>query len=131
MPPAVRSKRSLRRHEPVMDDRAEIGARICLLRGRLAIVDSELAAIYRVPVRRLEVLFDPWEPVPGEIRFGPEDHDLPHGHRSDPIPTYRHAFTEHGCFMAALLLNTKEAMAISVQLIRAFARMRADRHTPE
>jgi hypothetical protein len=30
-------------------------------------------------------------------------------------------------------LNTKEAMAISVQLIRAFARMRqeSDRHTPE
>jgi phage regulator Rha-like protein len=35
-----------------------------------------------------------------------------------------HAFTEHGAIMAAMVLNSPRAMAMSVYVVRAFVRMR-------
>jgi hypothetical protein len=35
-----------------------------------------------------------------------------------------HAFTEHGAIMAATVLNSPQAVAMSVYVVRAFVRMR-------
>jgi hypothetical protein len=35
-----------------------------------------------------------------------------------------HAFTEHGAIMAATVLNSKRAIAMSIFVVRAFAQMR-------
>ena len=36
-----------------------------------------------------------------------------------------HAFTEHGAIMAAMVLSSSEAVAMSVFVVRAFTRMRS------
>jgi len=39
-------------------------------------------------------------------------------------PSFPHAFTEHGAIMLASLLNTQIAVEASVQIVRAFVRLR-------
>jgi hypothetical protein len=103
---------------------AEVVARIRVIHGRLAILDSDLAAFYEVPLRRLLERFERREPVPGELRFTPDDSEMPRDRWGEPCRAGVFAFTEHGCFMAAVLLNSRRAMARSVHLIRAFASRR-------
>ena len=43
------------------------------------------------------------------------------GHHAKYLP---HAFTEHGAIMAAMVLNSPEAVAMSVFVVRAFMQMR-------
>src|SRR5688500_5750856 len=112
---------------------AELVPRIYLVRGRSVTLDSDLAKIYGVSTSQLNQQFKR-----NEDRF-PEDFafqltrqefaDLISqiaisksgrgGTRKLPI-----VFTEHGAIMLASVLNSKVAVAASVNVVRAFVSMR-------
>jgi len=105
---------------------------IVVLRGQRVILDSDLAALYEVPTKRLnESVKRHADRFPQEFAFlvlRKELTDL----RSQSATSNRrggrrylpYAFTEHGVLMAANILNSPRAVAVSVALIKAFVRMR-------
>ena len=50
--------------------------------------------------------------------------------RDSNIKYLPHAFTEHGAIMAATVLNSPRAVQMTVFVVRAFVRMRADSRGP-
>jgi len=110
-----------------------IESRIMILRGRRVILDAALAELYRVPVKRLNEQTKRNKarfPVDFMFRLTPrENRSLRSqiatskigrgGRRSLP-----YAFTEHGAIMAATVLNSKQAVRMSVFVVRAFVRLR-------
>jgi hypothetical protein len=110
-----------------------IESRILFLRREKAILDSTLAELYGVPVKRLneQVRRNP-ERFPADFVFqltNKEQKSLRSqfatskkgrgGRRYRP-----YAFTEHGAIMAATVLNSPRAVAMSVHVVRAFVRLR-------
>jgi hypothetical protein len=107
---------------------------IVVLRGRRVILDSELATLYGVTVSRLnEQVKRNAGRFPEDFAFvlTREEHDSLRsqiailkpgrgGHRKY-LPT---AFTEHGAVMAASVLNSPKAVEMSVEVVRAFVRLR-------
>ncbi|HKO95613.1 MAG TPA: ORF6N domain-containing protein [Pyrinomonadaceae bacterium] len=106
---------------------------ILVIRGVKVILDSDLAALYGVTTARLnEQVKRNLARFPADFAFRlttPEFTDLmsqiatsssKHGGRRKP-PL---AFTEHGAIMAANVLNSKRAVQASVQVVRAFIRLR-------
>ena len=107
--------------------------RILFLRGEKLMLDSDLAELYGVSVKRLN------QQVKRNARRFPPDFlirltDNEHrvlrlqnatsnmgrgGRRYLPF-----AFTEHGAIMAATVLNSKRAIEMSIFVVRAFVRMR-------
>ncbi len=110
-----------------------IAERIVTLRGLRVILDSDLAALYRVQTRRLnEQVRRNAGRFPPEFMFQLTNHELARlmsqiatskigrgGIRKPPS-----AFTEFGALMAATVLNSPEAIEVSVHVVRAFVRMR-------
>jgi hypothetical protein len=107
--------------------------RILILRGVRVLLDSELAELYGVQVKRLnEQVKRNAERFPRDFMFQlspSEDKNLRsqfatsrsgHGGRRH-LP---YAFTEHGAIMAATVLSTKRAIEMSVFVVRAFVRLR-------
>jgi len=107
--------------------------RILILRGMRVLLDSELAELYGVQVKRLnEQVKRNAERFPQDFMFQlspSEDRNLRsqfatsrsnHGGRRH-LP---YAFTEHGAIMAATVLSTKRAIEMSVFVVRAFVRLR-------
>jgi phage regulator Rha-like protein len=110
-----------------------VESRILILRRQRVILDSDLAELYGVPVKRLnEQVRRNRERFPADFMFrliAKEDQILrsqiatssqKHGGRRYPP----YAFTEHGAIMAATVLNSKRAIEMSVFVVRAFVRMR-------
>lgn len=111
----------------------KVGSKILVLRNQKVILDSDLAELYGVSVKRLneQIKRNP-KRFPPDFLFtltGPEYENLKsqnatssskHGGRRY-LP---HAFTEHGAIMAATVLNSKRAIEMSVFVVRAFVRMR-------
>ncbi len=108
--------------------------RILLIRGHRVMLDADLAELYGVPTKRLN------EQVKRNTERFPEDFmfRLTRGETEalkSQIATskggrggqrYRpYAFTEHGAIMAANVLNSPRAVAMSVLVVRAFVRLRA------
>jgi phage regulator Rha-like protein len=110
-----------------------VESRITDLRGHRVILDSDLAELYGVEVKRLN------EQVKRNARRFPGDFVLQlsaeevanlksqnatssssHGGRR----TLPYAFTEHGAIMAASVLNSERAVEMSIFVVRAFVRMR-------
>jgi hypothetical protein len=125
----------------------DIARMIHLVRERRVILDEDLAAIYAVPTKRLNEQYrrnlhrfpedfafrltqPEWVPLRSQIATLAPPPNLrsqnatssPHGGRRY-LPV---AFTEHGALMAANILNSPRAVAMSVYVIRAFVRMRDD-----
>jgi len=110
-----------------------IESRIAILRHQKIIVDSALAEIYGVPVKRLNQQVNRnRERFPSDfiIRLTPREFQSLRlqfatakigrgGRRSLP-----YAYTEHGAIMAASVLNSKQAVRMSVFVVRAFVRLR-------
>ena len=106
---------------------------ILAIRGQKVILDSDLAALYGVPTKRLnEQVRRNRERFPPDFRFALTaqekaevvancDH-LQQLKFSPKLPT---AFTEHGTIMAANLLNSPRAVEVSVYVVRAFVKLRA------
>ena len=110
-----------------------VEARILVLRQQKVILDSDLAELYGVPVKRLnEQVKRNQERFPEDFMFqmtAEEQESLRSqiatskntrgGRRYAP-----YAFTEHGAIMAATVLNSERAVEMSVFVVRAFVRLR-------
>lgn len=119
--------------ELVKTDVGFVQDRIVTIRGEKVILDSDLAALYGVEtgvlnraVKRNRDRF----PSDFLIRLTREEFEVLRcqtgiskgkgGRRYVP-----HAFTEHGAIMAATVLNSPQAVQMSVFVVRAFVAMRA------
>ena len=127
---------------------------ILTLRGQRVILDADLAEIYGVPIKRLneqvkrnadrfpedflfQLTVDEWSSLRSQIATLNEDLDYQGDvkNRSQIVTSSEdgrgqhrkympYAFTEHGAIMAATVLNSPEAVAMSVFVVRAFVLMR-------
>lgn len=111
--------------------RVPVEERIRLFRGEKVILDADLAELYGVPVKRLnEAVRRNRARFPSDFMFQLSDDEF--ANLRSQIATsswggrrYRpHAFTEHGAIMVAAVLNSEQAVAVSVMVVRAFVRLR-------
>jgi phage regulator Rha-like protein len=110
----------------------DVDRAIFTVRGHKVILDSDLARIYGVEVKRLN------EQVKRNRTRFPEDFAFPlvpqevvalrsqiatlkRGQHRKYAP---YAFTEHGAIMAATVLNSSKAVEMSVFVVRVFVKMR-------
>ena len=102
------------------------------IRGERVILDSDLAAIYRVPVKALnQAIKRNAERFPEDFVFQLTNAEFTRL-RSQIVTSkerggrrYRpYVFTEHGAIMAANVLNSEEAVQMSVFVVRAFVKLR-------
>ncbi|MGA2021364.1 MAG: ORF6N domain-containing protein [Candidatus Sulfotelmatobacter sp.] len=110
-----------------------VESRVLILRHQRVILDVDLAQLYAVPVKRLnEQVRRNQERFPADFMFqlNSKEHEALRsqiatskkgrgGRRYTPF-----AFTEHGAIMAATVLNSERAVAMSVFVVRAFVRLR-------
>lgn len=107
---------------------------ILVFRGHKIILDTELAALYGVTSKRLnEQVRRNLFRFPGDFMFqlDSEETKALRSQNATLKPkrgTHRKyrplAFTEHGAIMAASVLNSPGAVAMSVYVVRAFIRLR-------
>ncbi len=112
---------------------ARIEQAILLIRGHKVILDSDLAALYGVPTKRLnEQGRRNRERFPADFMFQLTVHETAvlrsqfatskpgrGGRRYRP-----YVFTEYGALMAATILNSPVAVQVSIQIVRTFVRLR-------
>lgn len=118
----------------------KIESKIYLIRGHRVMIDTDLAELYGVETRRLnEQVKRNAERFPDSFMFQltiAEEENLmsqiatsslerqvskeKHGGRRKPVS----AFSEHGVLMLANVLRSKRAIAVSIQIIEAFVRLR-------
>jgi len=104
------------------------------MRGEKVLLDMDLARIYAVPIKRLnEQVRRNLSRFPDDFMFqlAPEEFDslrsqiatlkLGRGQHRKYLP---YAFTEPGAIMAANVLNSPQAVRLSVFVVRAFVKMR-------
>ncbi len=112
-------------------DEENITNRIMLIQGHRVMLDSDLAQIYGVSTSRLN------EQVKRNIDRFPEDFmfelsQQEYDNLKSQIATSSwggrrklpKVFTEHGAIMLASVLNSKTAIQASIQVVRAFIKMR-------
>ncbi|HAM35374.1 MAG TPA: DNA-binding protein [Elusimicrobia bacterium] len=111
-----------------------IEQKIHLLRGHRVMLDSDLALIYGVTTKRLnQQVYRNKERFPADFMFRltPEERDslrlqiatlkTGRGQHQKYLP---YAFTEHGAVMLSAVLRTPIAVSASIQIVRAFNRLR-------
>lgn len=113
---------------------SDISERIVTLRGQKVILSVDLAALYEVEPRALiQAIQRNRKRFPPDFVFQITREELTNlksqfvisslathgGARSLP-----YAFTEHGALMAANVLRSKRAVETSVEIVRAFVRLR-------
>ena len=114
---------------------ANITPLILTIRGHRVILDADLAALYQVPTKRLnEQVKRNAERFPEEFMFQltkAEAEELWASRsqfatlkRGQNIKYLPRVFTEHGALMAANVLNSPQAVAMSVAIVKAFIRLR-------
>lgn len=111
---------------------ALVTSRINHIRGQKVMLDRDLAELYGVEVKRLkeqvrrnasrfpdDFMFEltkaEWDPLRSQFAT------LKQGAHTKYLPF---AFTEHGILMLANVLRSEQAIAVSIQIIRIFNRMR-------
>ena len=105
---------------------------ILVLRGQKVILDSDLAHVYGVPTKRLnEQVRRNKTRFPSDFMFQLSAVEIGILMRSQfataskrNIRHMPYAFTEHGAIMAANVLNSRQAVKMSVFVVRAFVRLR-------
>jgi len=110
----------------------QIEARILLIRGQKVMLDADLARLYGVSTKRLnEQVRRNKDRFPPDFLFkltAEEKAEVvakcDHLSRLKFSPVLPHAFTEHGAVMLASVLNSKIAVEASVEVVRAFVRLR-------
>ena len=135
---------SLKAFDPTMASNRKIAgieSAIYLLRGQRVMLDSDLAAIYRVTTKRLnEQLKRNRNRFPDDFAFQLTTEEFRNSKSqiatsslmSQFVTSSGHggrrklpwAFTEHGALMAANVLRSDRAIQMSVFVIRTFVRMR-------
>jgi hypothetical protein len=110
-----------------------VGSKILILRNQKVILDTDLAQLYGVPVKRLnEQLKRNPQRFPRDFLFTLTREEYKHLRSQNATSSsvhggrryLPHAFTEHGAIMAATVLNSKRAIEMSVFVVRAFVQMR-------
>ena len=104
------------------------------VRGLRVLLDSQLAALYGVPTKRLnEQVRRNIDRFPADFLLELSDQEVAasrsqiatlnkgRGHNLKYRPM---AFTEHGAIMAATILNSPRAVQMSVYVVRAFVKLR-------
>src|SRR5205823_5241826 len=108
---------------------------IQIVRGERVILDADIARIYGVPTKRLnEQVRRNLEKFPSDFMFqlkGREANQMLRSRsqfatlkRGQNIKYLPYVFTEHGAIMAATVLNSPQAVQMSVFVVRAFVKMR-------
>jgi hypothetical protein len=105
---------------------------ILLIRGQRVILDTDLAALYRVKMKALnQAIKRNRERFPSDFMFrlAPEKKaevvtSCDHLRKLRFSPVLPAAFTEHGTIMAAAAPNSPRAIAVGVYVVRAFACLR-------
>jgi len=106
--------------------------KIFVFRGQKVMIDRDLAELYGVPTKRLnEAVKRNIKRFPAEFMFKLNNNEknelvaicdrfqiLVHS-TSNP-----YAFTEHGVVMLASVLNSDQAIAINVQIVKTFVKLR-------
>ncbi len=105
---------------------------ILTIRGHRVMIDADLAGLYGVETRALnQAVKRNADRFPKDFQFR-----LTAGEKSEVITNCDHlrhlkfskslpfAFTEHGAIMAATVLNSPQAVSMSVFVVRAFIQMR-------
>ena len=110
---------------------SEIIAPILLLRNKRVMLDFQLASVYGVETKRLkEQVKRNMERFPSDFMFELTKEETANlrshfatsswgGNRYLP-----YAFTEHGAIMLASVLNSTNAIKMSIEVVRAFAKLR-------
>lgn len=93
------------------------------------ILDADLALIYGVSTKRLNEQVKSRFPDDFMFQLTSEEKaevvaNCDHLKRLKFSPNPPHAFTEHGTIMAANVLNSERAVQASVEIVRAFTRLR-------
>jgi hypothetical protein len=112
----------------------EVAQRIQLLRGQRVVLDTDLAAFYGETTKRFnQQVKRNLERFPSDFMFQLSGEEFAalrlqtatlktgRGQHRKYLP---YAFTEHGAIMAATLLNSPRATALSVYVVRAFVELR-------
>lgn len=107
---------------------------ILFVRGHKVLLDSDLAALYGVPTKRLnEQVRRNQERFPSDFMFELTRAEYEalrsqfatlktgRGQHRKYLP---YVFTEHGALMAAAVLNSSVAIEVSIQIVRTFVRLR-------
>ncbi|NOT66170.1 MAG: ORF6N domain-containing protein [Methylotenera sp.] len=110
-----------------------ISTRVLSIRGQKVLIDADLAGLYGVETKRLN------EQVKRNIERFPKDFmfqltaeekkaevvaNCDHLSKLKFSKTLPFVFTEHGTIQAANVLSSKEAIEMSVYVVRAFVRLR-------
>jgi hypothetical protein len=115
----------------------EIAQRIQLIRGQRVVLDTDLAAFYGETTKRFNQQVNRnRDRFPEDFMFQLSDEEFANlrlqsatssskgaghgGRRYAPL-----AFTEHGAIMAAMVLGSPRATALSVHVVRAFVELKA------
>lgn len=120
------------RENAVMLPDESIMSKILLIRGKRVMIDKDLAELYGIPTKRLN------EQVKRNLQRFPEDFmfQLTAGEKAEVVAicdhlkrlrfsaTLPYVFTEHGAVMLASILNSDRAIAVNIQIVRIFTRMR-------
>jgi len=110
----------------------QVQSKILFMRGEKVILDSDLAALYGVPTKRLnEQVKRNKERFPPDFMFQltktEKDEvvaNCDHLQKLKFSPVLPYAFTEHGAIMAASVLNSERAVQASIYVVRAFVKLR-------
>jgi hypothetical protein len=110
-----------------------ISARIAVVRGERVLLDADLAALYGVSTGRLnEQVRRNLARFPSDFLFRLTNQEVRNLKSQSATSTWGgrrklpFVFTEHGAIMAATILNTPRAVEVSVYVVRAFVRLRAE-----
>jgi len=107
--------------------------KILVIRSQRVLLDSHLAKLYGVPTRRLnEQVRRNLNKFPVDFMFRLSINELRDNRSQIATGSSKHrdprfaplAFTEHGAIMAATVLNSPRAVAMSVYVVRAFVKLR-------
>jgi hypothetical protein len=121
----------MRKHPPVILT-AHIERTILSIGGQRVMLDVDLALIYGVTTKRLnEQVKRNRDRFPADFMFRVTKREkaevvanCDHLRKLRFSPTVPYAFTEHGTIMLASVLNSRVAIEASVQIVRAFVRLR-------
>lgn len=123
------------RQRPTTQPAETVIARIQIWRGQRVLLDSDLAALYGVPTKALvQAVKRNLQRFPNDFMFplSPEEFTalrsqtvtskVPPSRGGRRTPPY--AFTEQGVAMLSSVLNSERAVAVNIEVMRTFVRMR-------
>lgn len=111
-----------------------IAAKILLIRGKKVMLDSDLALLYEVSVKRLneqvrrnkrrfpnDFMFELTVEETKALRSQNATLEKGRGRHSKYLPC---AFTEHGILMLSSVLSSERAIEVNIAIMRVFVRLR-------